>query len=146
VNDYIISRLYLSYSLLCGLAGSALGNLLGILIIPKVMMDTYKLLYTFPEIKLSGYWWYVVISTLVVVLFGIIASLLSVTKTLKEVPAQCMRPIAPKKIHKTWLEKREKLWSKISYKNKFLLRLKKSIKLGSKKEKSFGVKFHIKIN
>jgi putative ABC transport system permease protein len=107
---------------LCGLAGSLLGNLLGILIIPNVMFDSYKMLYTFPKIKYSGYVWYIVMSTAVVVLFGVFASFLSAKKVMKEVPAQCMRPIPPKNVHKTWLEKREKLWNRISYRNKLIIR------------------------
>jgi putative ABC transport system permease protein len=113
---------YLSYSLLCGLVGSIIGNILGVLLIPQALFSSYKMLYTFPEIKYSGFMWYIVISTVLVVLFGIFASLLSSTKALKEVPAQCLRPIPPKKVHKTWLEKREKLWNKISYKNKLIIR------------------------
>lgn len=113
---------YLSYSVLCGFAGSIIGNALGILIIPKIMINAYNMLYTFPETKYSGYLRFVVISTILVVVFGIIASLLSVLKVLKEVPASCMRPVQPKKVHKTWIEKRKNVWNKISYKNKLIIR------------------------
>jgi len=55
-------------------------------------------------------------------LFGIAATYFSVRKTFKETPAQCMRPIPPKKVHKTWIEKRENIWRRISYKNKLVFR------------------------
>jgi len=113
---------YLSYSLLCGITGSIFGNVIGILTLPKLMFETYKMLYVFPKIEYSGYWWYIIVSTFAVILFGLIASLLSTRKPLKELPAQCMRPIPPKKVHKTWLEKRQKLWNRISYKNKLIIR------------------------
>ena len=122
ISKRAITFHYLSYSMLCGLAGSIIGNLLGIIIIPKVMLESYKMLYTFPEIRYSGYWLYVLISTAFVLLIGTTASLLSTTKVLREAPAQCMRPIPPRKVHKTWLEKRKRLWSKISYKNKLIIR------------------------
>ena len=113
---------YLSYSVMCGVVGSLLGNLIGIITIPNSMFSSYSMLYTFPTIRYSGYLWYIIMSTIVVVLFGVVASLLSARKVLKEVPAQCMRPLPPKKVHKTWLEKNEKLWSRISYKNKLIIR------------------------
>ncbi|MDP4093779.1 MAG: FtsX-like permease family protein [Bacillota bacterium] len=122
ISSFSVKLHYLSYSVLSGFVGSILGNLLGIVIIPKIMFDTYKMLYTFNEIQYSGFIWYVVVSTIVVILFGFVASLLSIRKVLKEVPAQCMRPLPPKKVHKTWLEKREKLWKRISYKNKLIIR------------------------
>ena len=122
ISKWSITVHYLSYSVLCGLVGSVIGNILGITVIPKALFYSYNMLYTFPKIKYSGYGSYIAASTVLVVSFGIIASLLSVTKALKEVPAQCMRPMPPKKVHKIWLEKRKKLWSKISYKNKLIIR------------------------
>ncbi len=113
---------YMSYSIISGLVGGLIGNILGILILPRIMFGTYEMLYTFPQISYSGYWYYVIVSVAVVLLFGIAASLISVRKILREVPAQCMRPVPPKKVHKTWIEKRESLWKRISYKNKLILR------------------------
>ena len=121
ISKWSIIFHYLSYYA-CGLTGSVIGNILGIAIIPNAMFYSYKMLYTFPVIKYSGFGWYIAISTVLVVFFGIIASLLSVTRALKEVPAQCMLPMPPKKVHRIWLEKREKFWSKISYKNKLISR------------------------
>jgi putative ABC transport system permease protein len=122
ISSRSITFHYMSYSMASGLIGGLLGNLLGILILPGLMFDTYKMLYTFPHITLTGFWWYIVISVLVVLLFGIAATLFSAARTLKEMPAQCMRPVPPKKVHKTWLEKRTRLWNRISYKNKLIFR------------------------
>ncbi|GEM_PF-488869 len=122
ISSRSIMMHYMGYSIISGLIGSVLGNLLGILILPQIMFETYKILYTLPEITQSGVWMYIVMSVAAVLFFGISASLLSARKTLKEMPAQCMRPLPPKKVHKTWLEKREKLWSRLSYKNKLIFR------------------------
>jgi putative ABC transport system permease protein len=122
IKTPVIMMHYLSYAVLCGLVGGILGNLLGVFLIPQFMLGTYAKLYTFPAIVISGFWLYVTISTIVVVLFGIIASILSTRNVLREMPAQCMRPLAPKKIQKIWFEKHQKVWSRISYKNKLILR------------------------
>lgn len=113
---------YLSYAVLSGLAGSICGNLFGVLLLPQFMLKTYSALYTFPAVVISGFGVYVTVSTIVVLLFGIIASLFSTRNILREVPAQLMRPAVPKKVQKIWLEKHAQIWSRISYKNKLILR------------------------
>jgi len=122
ISTPVIMLHYMSYAVLCGLAGSIFGNLFGVFLLPQFMLKTYSGLYTFPEVVISGFGVYVTVSTIVVVLFGIIASLFSTRKVLREVPAQCMRPMPPKKAQKIWLEKHTKIWSRISYKNKLILR------------------------
>jgi putative ABC transport system permease protein len=122
IKTPVIMMHYLSYAVLCGLVGGILGNLLGVFLIPQFMLGTYAKLYTFPAIVISGFWLYVTISTIVVVLFGIIASILSTRNVLREMPAQCMRPLAHKKTQKIWFEKHQEIWSRISYKNKLILR------------------------
>ena len=122
INTPTIMLHYLSYSVLCGLVGSIAGNLLGVFLLPRFMLNVYSALYTFPAILISGFGLYVTLSTILVLLFGVIASMFSTRNVLREMPAQCMRPFVPKKVQQIWLEKNKKLWSKISYKNKLILR------------------------
>jgi putative ABC transport system permease protein len=122
MSSQTIALHYVGYSIVSGLIGGIAGNLLGITILPKLMFDTYDMLYTLPDIILDGYMFYILLSTVVVLLFGIAASLISIRKTLKEVPAQCMRPVPPKKVKKIWIEKRESIWRRISYNNKLIFR------------------------
>lgn len=86
------------------------------------MYGTYNMLYTLPELTAQGYWGYVIISIVVVVIIGMLASLLSIRKIFKESPAQIMRPTLVKKAHKIWIEKRKSIWKKLSFKNKLILR------------------------
>lgn len=122
IKTPFITLHYLGYPVLSGLAGSLLGNLLGVLVFPPVLFGTYALLYTFPSVVVSGYGFYVMASTVVVLLFGVAATLLSTHRTLKETPARCMQPVPPKKVHKIFLEKRETFWSRLPYKYKLILR------------------------
>jgi putative ABC transport system permease protein len=85
------------------------------------MLGTYSMLYTFPKTIVSGYWLYAAVSTLVVLLFAALAAVFSARKALKETPAQCMRPVPPKKVRQTLIE-RTRFWRRISYKNKLILR------------------------
>lgn len=113
---------YLSFSIICGIVGSIIGSLLGVLLLPQALYSSYKMVYTLPSIKPSGYGVSVLSATSLAILFGIVATLFSCYKTMKEVPAQAMRPKPPKKIKEIWFEKNEKLWARFSYSKKLILR------------------------
>lgn len=122
VKTPAITLHYLGYPLISGLVGSLLGNLLGALAFPPIIFRTYTILYTFPKMSIKGYWFYIAVSSIVVILFGIASTALSAHQTLRETPAHLMRPVPPKKVHKTFLEKREKIWRRIPYKYKLIIR------------------------
>ncbi|TYQ17729.1 UNVERIFIED_CONTAM: putative ABC transport system permease protein [Acetivibrio alkalicellulosi] len=122
LSSSTISLHYITYSVYTGVTGGIIGNVLGIFVLPEILLSVYTPKYTFPEIEFSGQWKYIVLSIVVLLIFGITASFISVRKKLKEVPAQCMRPLPPKKIKKTWIEKRTWLWKRLSYKNKLVFR------------------------
>lgn len=122
ISQKKIALHYVSYSIASGLIGGIIGNILGITILPNLIYGTYNMLYTLPELTAQGYWGYVITSIVVVVIIGMLASLLSIRKILKESPAQIMRPTLVKKAHKIWIEKRKSIWKKLSFKNKLILR------------------------
>src|SRR5699024_12420419 len=61
-------------------------------------------------------------SLIVVLLFAITASLLSVGKIFKEMPAQSMSRKPPKKAHVILVERMGFIWKRLSYKNKLIFR------------------------
>ena len=130
---------YCSYAISSCLIGSVLGNVIGLILLPSMQFKNYSTLYVIPELKLYGYAKYVIISVIVVLVFGIGASYLSVRKTLKEVPAQCLRTAPPKKVHKILIEKIPFVWNSLSHRGKLIAR---NIFL-NKKSRRFAALRHI---
>jgi putative ABC transport system permease protein len=113
---------YLSFTVLSCISGSIIGSLAGVLLLPQGLYSSYNLVYTLPAIHPSGYATSVLTATVLSLLFGIAATIFSCIKTLKEVPAQAMRPKPPKKVKEIFLERNGKLWAKIPYNKKLILR------------------------
>src|SRR5699024_4388546 len=122
LSSFKIAMHYLFYAAISGVIGGVLGNVLGIMIFPKLFFGSYETLYTLPDIEVQGYWGYVVLSIIVVLLFAITASLLSIKGIFKEMPAKSMSPIPPKKAHVILVERMGFIWKRISYKNKLIFR------------------------
>lgn len=104
---------YISYGLWIGLMGSIIGLLTGPLLLSPILFDMQKTLYILPE-------WYAVISKesfIVAALLTIscgLSSYIACHKQLKDVPATCLRPKAPKKIGRCGIEKCI-IWKKMSF-------------------------------
>lgn len=122
ISKIAIMLHYCSYAISSCLIGSVLGNIIGLILLPSMQFKNYSTLYILPELKLYGYANYVIISIIVVLIFGIGASYLSVRKTLKEVPAQCLRTAPPKKVHKILLERIPFIWNHFSHRGKLIAR------------------------
>ena len=113
---------YLVYAGTGGILGCGLGVLAGSTIIPQVIWDAYgSMLYITPDIEIRFNW---VIGAAVTLAYT--AVVLAVTwycchSTLKEVPAELIRPKAPTSGKKILLEYLL-LWEKLSFLNKVALR------------------------
>lgn len=112
---------FILYSLSGAIFGSLLGGILGIFTIPKIMLKTFSAQYVFPNEGLELYFSYILWGVLISVAFSVIATVISCYKTLKEVPANTLRPKAPKK-SKHLLIERSPLWSKMSFTYKIIIR------------------------
>src|SRR5699024_12641559 len=101
---------------------SLLGHVIGISMLPILLFHTYAMLYVLPNIAVKGYWIYVIFSLIVILLFALTASLLSVGKIFKEMLAQSMSRKPPKKAHVILVERMGFIWKRLSYKNKLIFR------------------------
>lgn len=122
ISSFKIALHYLFYAAISVVIGGILGNVIGIAIFPKLFFNSYDTLYVLPNIEVQGYWIYVIFSLIVVLLFAITASLLSVGKIFKEMPAQSMSRKPPKKAHVILVERMGFIWKRLSYKNKLIFR------------------------
>lgn len=115
-----ITRHYVAYGFFLTLLGGGIGAVAGPLVLPPLMFDTMKRVYTLPNWK--GIF---LPSTLYVlgITVGIatLITYISCGKILGEKPASTLRPLAPKTAKMTWLEK-TKFWSKRSFSIQWNLR------------------------
>ncbi|NLP16166.1 MAG: ABC transporter permease [Clostridiales bacterium] len=104
---------YISYGIWIGLIGGILGLITGPLVIPPILFNMQKTLYTLPE-------WSIAISPVSFVIIALLAlscgisSYLACRKQLIEVPAASLRPRAPKTNVHSKIEK-SRLWYGLSF-------------------------------
>ncbi len=113
---------YLFYSGSAAILGCSFGALIGSVAFPWILWDTYKVMFNItPRVVLTINW-----PLCIAVVAGYTAVSLLVTwytcrKTLREVPAELIRPKAPAAGRKILLE-RLPFWNKFSFLNKVTLR------------------------
>ena len=118
----IISK-YIIYAMLATVSGSIVGAVVGSKTLPLIIINVYKLLYP----NLEGLYMPLNATHCLVASFAAIGCILAATlfacvKSLMEVPANLMRPVAPKQAKKLLIERIEPIWKKISFTWKSALR------------------------
>lgn len=113
---------YLIYAFLATVIGSIIGVLTGEILFPTIIYNTWRMMYDFPEFLISYpirnvLVCFISFSGLMMIVSGIV-----VQKSLKEVPAQLMRPKAPKKAKKVFLERIRFFWNRLSFTSKITVR------------------------
>jgi len=114
---------YVLYAFIATLAGGIVGAVLGELLIPGLVLRTYKIMYvnltktaSFVNIP------YAVTAVVIAVLCTTGAALIACRRTLRECPAELMRPEAPKSGKKIFLEKFKGFWIRLNFSQKAALR------------------------
>lgn len=117
-----IRRKYLVYAAGASIAGGIAGDFCGFVILPKIIFTFFKIMYTIPTYLLR----FELKSGLVgIVLFtaGVLLAVGFAVKTeLAQMPAALMRPLAPKKGSRIFLEYIPAIWRKMSFLNKVTAR------------------------
>lgn len=121
-SGYRIMNKYLIYSASAAVIGCGLGVLVGSVFFPKLLWNAYGILFNItPGVELVFDWQ---LSLGITVLYLAASSLVtwySCHRTLREVPAELIRPKAPAAGKKILLE-RLPFWHKLSFLNKVMLR------------------------
>ncbi len=114
---------YILYAFLATLIGSAIGVVLGQKLLPVVIIQAYGILYdTLPEVLAPIHAEYTITSALLAILCTTVAALGACYNELREVPAQLMRPEAPKAGKRILLERAAVLWKHLSFSQKSTMR------------------------
>ncbi len=121
-SKWTIASKYITYAFLATVFGSVIGALVGSKVLPYVIINVYKILYP----NLDGLYMpysaeHCLTASLAAFVCIMAATLFSCFKALMDVPANLMRPLAPKKGRKLLLERIKPLWRKIpfNWKNAF---------------------------
>jgi len=122
IRNKTITFHFMSYTLFVCTVGSVLGVILGIFVLMPLVQSIFTRLYTMPELRPAGYLLNVITAVVLAYAFGIAATFLSVRKPLRESPASVMRPKPPRNIKPLLIERNKRLWSKLSYGRKIVLR------------------------
>ena len=118
-----IAAKYIFYSLLATAVASIIGILAGQKFLPAVIINAYGILYnTLPEVLTPIHASFSITSAIPAVASTTLAAFLACRSELKEVPAQLMRPQAPKTGKRILLERIGWLWRRLSFSQKSTMR------------------------
>ena len=113
---------YMLYALLASVIGSILGVIIGTKTIPKIIYGMYSLMYTLGEFvsktDLVSYF----VGTLIAIGCIMLSTYSAVKKSLKEAPAELLRPKSPKAGKRVLLERISFIWNKLSFSRKVTVR------------------------
>lgn len=113
---------YILYAFLACIIGEISGVIIGMAVFPAVVYETWKLMYTLPEMVLAMDWKLYLLMD--VIFLGVMIGTTAVTsgREMKEVPAALLRPKAPKAGKRMLLERIPSLWKRISFSWKVTIR------------------------
>jgi len=121
-SDGMIMWRYASYAGSAALLGAAAGFFLCSWLFPYVIWHAYKMLYHFGEIKLLLDWKLGGISLLCALVCSVGAACAAVWSDMRQMPAQLMRPRAPKAGKRIFLEYITPLWKRMGFLHKVAAR------------------------
>lgn len=113
---------YVLYAFLASILGSIIGTILFYKLIPMLVGYCYNIFYDMPSIKGILQINYALFSLVFSLFSTVLATILVFLKDTSKTPAELMRPEAPKKGKRIFLEKIDKIWNSLSFLNKITLR------------------------
>ena len=117
-GNFPIAMKYFVYAFIATVAGGIIGLLLGYWIFPTVVMDAYSSLYNLPSADTQFYWSYAVISITGALIATGLSTLVSVRLSLRSNAAALLKPKAPKKGKRIFLEYMPFIWNRFTFTQK----------------------------
>ena len=110
-----IAYKYIVYAATASISGSILGVAVGFTLIPAIIFNAYNIMYRIPNLIRIFHVGYAMASSLGAILITTLAAFFACNKELMLVPANLMRPKAPKMGKKLLIEKIDFIWSRLSF-------------------------------
>lgn len=121
-TDKEIRRKYVVYALLACVFGGILGDILGYVVLPKVVFVIFGVMYQLPSYVLEFNYLYGIGGILLFIVGIVGAAIVSCQTELSRMPATLMRPKAPKNGSRVFLERFPSIWGRLSFLNKVTVR------------------------
>ncbi len=121
-NDSSIMFKYMLYAITATLFGSAIGLTIGCYLLPKVIFNMYSMMYTLGDLVVTFNVEYSLMGTLIALFCIVTSTFYAVRKSLKEVPAELMRPKSPAAGKRVLLERITFIWKRLSFTRKVTVR------------------------
>lgn len=113
---------YVSYAALASILGGVVGVAVGIRVFPRIIFDSWAMMYELPQMSETDQWPLLVLTVLVATVLITVTSYAAVRNELTAVPATLMRPRAPKAGKVILLERIPALWRRLSFSQKVTMR------------------------
>jgi putative ABC transport system permease protein len=120
-NSKIMNK-YLLYSLSATLIGITLGVIIGNNILTGVLYESYRILYSLPNLEVNLQLNYLIIAVCFAIFCTVIFAIAFSFKELQSKPAELIRPKSPKEGKKILLERMSLMWNKFNFNNKMMFR------------------------
>ncbi len=118
-----IASKYLLYAATASILGSILGAVIGEITIPQIIIKAYKAVYyNLGENVISFNLYYALTASAVATLCTTAAAFFACYHSLRSVPSELMRPVAPKAGKRTILEKIPFIWQRLNFGQKSAFR------------------------
>ncbi|HEM4814830.1 TPA: FtsX-like permease family protein [Streptococcus suis] len=117
-----IVRKFVIYGAVTGLVGTAIGTLLGHLLLPSIIYSTYSSKIVLAPIELHFYPFKTLLAVILGLLSTVLPAVLVARKELAEQPAQLLLPKPPVAGDKIFMERIKPLWSRMSFTQKVTAR------------------------
>ncbi|MGN1299450.1 MAG: FtsX-like permease family protein, partial [Candidatus Scatovivens sp.] len=117
-----ISAKFIIYASLASIIGGILGMLIGFSLLPKIIWMMYSMMYFIPNFVIEFNWLYASIGLISIYICIIGATILSIRKEIKQLPAVLMRPKAPTAGKRVLLEKIGFIWNRLNFIQKVTVR------------------------
>ena len=121
-TDSEIRRKYMVYAFGASVLGAVLGDVGGFVILPEILFVFFRVMYVLPTYMLKFNFFKGTLAGILFILGIAGAAFVACESELKHVPAQLMRPKAPKEGSRVFLEYIKPLWKRMSFLNKVTAR------------------------
>lgn len=120
-TDFEIMSHYLKYAASVGIIGGTFGSLMGTAL-SGVMTNYYLVFFNIPMLTVKVYYYRILISVLLSLIFCVISGFWGVRNIVKINPAESMKPEAPKKGKRIIIENIKLVWNHVPFSWKIVLR------------------------
>jgi putative ABC transport system permease protein len=121
-SKYQISMKYILYAVLACIVGGIFGNIIGFILLPKVISIIISSMYVLPTYQLYFYPAYGLLGFGLFVLGIVGSTIMACIEMLHKRPSELMRPKAPKEGSRIFLERVPFIWKRLSFLNKVTCR------------------------